>query len=207
MYVGGQFIYAGGTNATNNIAHWDGTDWLPMEQGIPSQDGEGVLALAVSGSNVYAGGDFTIIFTNGAGFVSANHIAEWDGHSWSVLGSGANSYVEALTLAGTNLYVGGAFTNAGNQTAYAVAEATGVNGPAVTILPGLTGGQLVARFTGTPGVAFTVESTPDLSPSSWGKLTNVVAPQTDMGLGAGVVDVPLDSGGTNGFFRAVYPAY
>ena len=40
-------------------------------------------ALAVSGSALYAGGYFTT-----AGGTSANYIAQWNGSSWSALGSG-----------------------------------------------------------------------------------------------------------------------
>ena len=47
-----------------------------------------VHALAVSGSNLYAGGEFTT-----AGGVSANRIAKWDGNSWTALGSGMNASV------------------------------------------------------------------------------------------------------------------
>ena len=42
-----------------------------------------VDALAVSGSTLYAGGDFTT-----AGGSAANYIAQWNGSSWSALGSG-----------------------------------------------------------------------------------------------------------------------
>ena len=42
-----------------------------------------VCALAVSGTNLYAGGNFTT-----AGGVPANYIAKWDGSAWSALGSG-----------------------------------------------------------------------------------------------------------------------
>jgi PKD repeat protein len=78
--------------------------------------GEGVSgsvrALAVSGTNVYAGGIFAT-----AGGVSANDIAVWNGSSWSALGTGVTplygSYVFALVVSGNNLYVGGSFTNAG----------------------------------------------------------------------------------------------
>ena len=44
-----------------------------------------VSALAVSGSDLYAGGDFTT-----AGGSAANYIAKWNGSSWSALGSGMN---------------------------------------------------------------------------------------------------------------------
>ena len=74
-----------------------------------------VTALAVSGSTLYAGGDFTM-----AGGSAANNIAQWNGSSWSALGSGMNNYVSALAVSGSTLYAGGDFTTAGtNVSAYA----------------------------------------------------------------------------------------
>jgi hypothetical protein len=66
-----------------------------------------VGALAVSGNNVYAGGYFTA-----AGGVAANNIAQWDGSSWSALGSGignANYGVAALAASGSDVYAGAEF--------------------------------------------------------------------------------------------------
>src|SRR5205809_23707 len=65
-------------------------------------------ALALTGSNLYVGGETTI-----AGSPAATSIARWDGSAWSTLGSGVGSptgyypTVYALTAFGTNLYVGG----------------------------------------------------------------------------------------------------
>ena len=51
-----------------------------------------VNALAVSGTNLYAGGYFTT-----AGGVPANNIAKWDGSAWSALGSGM-AWLRSLCL-------------------------------------------------------------------------------------------------------------
>src|ERR1019366_5230072 len=82
-----------------------------------------VSALAVSGSTLYAGGDFST-----AGGNPAAYIAKWNGSSWSALGSGmsvADIYgasVSALAVSGTgsDLYAGGDFdTSGGKVSAYA----------------------------------------------------------------------------------------
>ena len=46
-----------------------------------------VLALAVSGPDLYAGGYFTM-----ADGTNANYIAKWDGSSWLPLGSGMTGF-------------------------------------------------------------------------------------------------------------------
>jgi hypothetical protein len=79
-----------------------------------------VRALAVSGSDVYAGGKFT-----NAGGSAANSIAKWDGSSWSALGSGMNGLVSALAVSGSNIYAGGDFTTAGGSPANYIAEWNG----------------------------------------------------------------------------------
>jgi hypothetical protein len=61
-----------------------------------------INTLAVSGSNLYAGGSFTT-----AGGIPANHIAKWNGSSWSALGSGLDNWMYALAVSGNDLYAGG----------------------------------------------------------------------------------------------------
>ena len=51
----------------------------------------------MSGTTLYAGGDFTT-----AGGVPANYIAKWNGSAWSALGSGMDSVVYALAVSGTH---------------------------------------------------------------------------------------------------------
>src|SRR6185369_7124215 len=77
--------------------------------------------LAVSGTDLYVGGNF-----NAAGGVGlANFIARWNGSAWSALGSGVNFNVYAVALSGTDLYVGGSFTTAGGAPASRIAKWNG----------------------------------------------------------------------------------
>jgi Listeria-Bacteroides repeat domain (List_Bact_rpt) len=80
-----------------------------------------VFALAVSGADVYVGGEFTT-----AGGVSANYIAKWNGTTWSALGSGMNGIVEAIAITGTDVYVGGRFTTSGGVTTNRIAKWDGM---------------------------------------------------------------------------------
>jgi len=125
LYAGGYFTTAGGS-AASCIAQWDGSSWSALSSGIggncpfacPS-----VLALAVSGSDVYAGGRFTT-----AGGIAATNIAEWNGSSWTTLGSGVSAgagvftEVAALAVSGSDVYAGGMFKTAGGIAATNIAE-------------------------------------------------------------------------------------
>jgi hypothetical protein len=117
LCVGGDFTTAGGVVATN-IARWDGSSWSALGSGLSGGDFNGtyVNALAVSGSRLYAGGDFTT-----AGGNAVNFIAYWNGSSWSALGSGMNNPVKALAVSGGGLYAGGQFTMAGGISANYIA--------------------------------------------------------------------------------------
>jgi hypothetical protein len=134
LYAGGFFTSAGGVSATN-IARWNGSSWSALGSGISGAGVSGygpyVYALAVSGTTLYAGGMFTM-----AGGSAASCIAQWNGSSWSALGSGIsgpvkigyNYYalsVDALAVAGTNLYAGGWFTVAGGVSANYIARWNG----------------------------------------------------------------------------------
>src|SRR5438445_629080 len=82
LYAGGLFTTAGGSDA-NCIAKWNGSSWTALGSGMGAPSGyPQVDSLAVSGSDVYAGGFFTT-----AGGSAAHSIAKWDGNSWSALGS------------------------------------------------------------------------------------------------------------------------
>ena len=110
VYVGGFFDQAGGSSGFNNVARYDGSGWSRL--GTPAQNGVfgQVNALAVSGNDVYVGGQFTQ-----AGSVSANNVARFNvgTNSWRALGTGTQSgvggAVYALAVSGNDVYVGGFF--------------------------------------------------------------------------------------------------
>jgi hypothetical protein len=104
LYAGGDFYSAGGA-AVNNIAKWEGSNWLPLGSGVDTT----VWALAVSGNLLYVGGDFIT-----AGGLVVRRIAKWDGSAWSGLGPGLGGCVDAFAVSGPNLYVGGFFPCTGD---------------------------------------------------------------------------------------------
>ncbi len=113
VYAGGNFTSAGTCTSAagcNFVAKWNGSTWSALGSGMNAT----VYALAVDGSgSVYAGGSFTSAgtCTSAAG---CNQIAKWDGSTWSALGSGMDSSVNALAVDGSgSVYAGGYFTSAG----------------------------------------------------------------------------------------------
>jgi hypothetical protein len=101
LIVAGSFDHAGSVPAIN-IARWSGSAWTALGNGL-GLAGQVVLSLAVSGSDVFAGGSFT---------TPESYIAHWNGSSWIGMG-GTNGPVLTMTLNGSNLYAGGQFTMAG----------------------------------------------------------------------------------------------
>jgi len=158
------------------IAKWDGSSWSALSSGMGGSS-PSVHALAVSGSDVYAGGKYTT-----AGGVSANYIAKWDGTSWRALGSGmgggSDPHVYALAVSGSDLYTGGDFTTAGGKVSGYVARAVLGDAPGYNQLTGtlLSGGAMQFSYIGYPATNYALDRTFNLAPSiSWvGQETNTM---------------------------------
>lgn len=126
LYVGGDFVVAGGV-AANHIAKWNGSVWSSLGSGITGGSLPRVRALAVMNNHcggnpiLYVGGRFMI-----AGGLNANHIAAWNGSSWSTLDSGTDNTVRALSVLNTGaypiLFAGGDFFLAGSINAGRIAQ-------------------------------------------------------------------------------------
>jgi len=114
LFAGGSFTLAG-TNPVNRIARFDGTGWQPLGNGLSN----GVNAIAVHGTNVYAAGSFA-----GGSGVLARGVARWNGTSWSDVGGSFDpfSYIYALAVIGNDLYAGGLFTSVGGVAATNIAR-------------------------------------------------------------------------------------
>jgi len=114
LYAGGQFSNLAGNLAIDHIGAYSAGSWHPMGSG-PSPGGGSidsyVRALASDGTNVYVGSDSTSI----GGVSGANHVAKWNGSSWSAMGSNYFStltYIYALAVDGPLVFAGGSFQNA-----------------------------------------------------------------------------------------------
>lgn len=113
VYVGGDFISAGGNPAIQRIARWDGTNWFALGQGVNGA----VRAIAVSGTTVYVGGFFYEATNTDGSTTNVYYVAQWNGTAWGGFGNGPNGftgvggYVYSLAVNGSSLYVAGNFPN------------------------------------------------------------------------------------------------
>jgi hypothetical protein len=129
LYAGGFFTAADGV-VVNHISCWNGTTWKQLgPQGKLDGVSFPIRSVAASSSGVYVGGTFT-----GAGASGAKRIARWDGTKWWALGSGitgtnegSGTTVDAIAVSGSNVYVGGLFTNAGGIAVNNIAKWNGAS--------------------------------------------------------------------------------
>ncbi|MBC8042843.1 MAG: T9SS type A sorting domain-containing protein [Rhizobacter sp.] len=106
VYVGGNFLNAGGIAEADYVARWDGAAWHALGSGLNGR----VYGIVAKGNDVYVCGDFSFA----GGDVNASYLARWDGAAWRPVGTYFNSTVRALALAGDTLYAGGNFSQLAN---------------------------------------------------------------------------------------------
>jgi trimeric autotransporter adhesin len=110
LYVGGNFNDAGGVEAADRIAKWNGSAWSAV---CPTLTGDGptgdVYSIAVDPQNgrVYAGGSFQNVGPDLADVLAVCRNGAWH----SLGGVSFLSNVTALEIVGRTMYVGGGFLN------------------------------------------------------------------------------------------------
>ena len=137
LFVGGDFIMAGQL-VVESIAKWQGGQWHAVGGGLLGAPGctecpPRVYSMSVfnpgGGPRLYLGGSF-----QGAGTLTVNHAASWDGLVWAGLAGGVDStqpgqptppWIMRTDLFGGALYAAGQFTVAGGVSADSVARWTG----------------------------------------------------------------------------------
>ena len=161
LIAGGSFQNAGGA-ASRGIARWNGAGWVGFGSGIAGGQYGIVNALVVlPNGDLVAAGDFSSISG-----VAANHIARWNGNSWSALATGVAwpgnpaSVLSLAALPNGDVAAGGWFTVAGGAPAIGVAVWNGsawsalggsVNSAVHTILPMPNGDLIVGGQFGSAG--------------------------------------------------------
>jgi hypothetical protein len=118
VFVGGSFTNAGGVPGANYIARWDGAQWHAVGgANAISASFPHVKAIAIIGNDVYIGGNFT----DAGGVTGANYIARWNSanNTWNLVGAAnaVNNTVQDIKVSGSDVYIGGNFTNAGGNSA------------------------------------------------------------------------------------------
>jgi hypothetical protein len=149
VYAGGEFTSMGSWLVRNALAALDvttgvATAWDPGATGGANP----VHALAVDGSTVYAGGEFTVAGGQARNRIAALDAATGAATSWN---PNSNGTVYALAPRGssTTVYAGGEFSSIGGQARNSLAELDPTTGQATSWDPS------VLRL-GTPGLVYTV---------------------------------------------------
>ena len=130
LYIGGIFNQAGDVIA-NHVVRYDGSNFYPLGE-MPANGFAtppiNVSCIGRADDGIYVGGLLTA-----AGRTLANRIARWDGTNWYPLAdgtaggaSGANR-VLAIAGRGSEVYVGGTFTNVGGINVGNIARWDGAN--------------------------------------------------------------------------------
>jgi len=134
VYVGGSFTRvgprSGGGVTRYSIAALDAatgaaTAWNPSTNGT-------VSAIAVSGSTVYVGGNFTSMGGQPRNNIAALSAATGGATTWN---PNANSGVRAFAISGSTVYVGGDFTRIGGKARNYIAALDAATGAATSWNP------------------------------------------------------------------------
>lgn len=163
LYVGGFFSEIGNSGSgCNYVAQYNGTNWSALGTGRS----EAVFGFAMDGSgNLYAGG--------------LDGVGQWNGSTWTELGAiSPGDTIYALAVIGTDLYVGGKFTQIAGVSAnnlakwdgssWSAVDPTGMNGTVRALA--VNGTDLIVGGAFTTAGGATVNYIARWDGSSWNAL-------------------------------------
>ena len=102
LVVAGKFANAGGA-AAQNMARWNGSQWLSMGTLFSGSNYRGINEMRVHNNDLFVGGDFNLTDASGP----INHLAKFTGAVWSTIKS--KTTINALAAMGPYLVMGGDF--------------------------------------------------------------------------------------------------
>jgi hypothetical protein len=148
VYVSGAFDTIGGQTrsglAALNTTTGNATAWNPN----PTGGGVGVQAIALAGSVLYVGGDFTAIGGQNRKALAAIDTSSGAATAWNpVLALDSpfgGVYVDALAVSGNSIYIDGNFNYVGGQARQQLAEVDATTGTPTAWNPGGVGGEVAA---------------------------------------------------------------
>jgi hypothetical protein len=161
VYVGTDSTNVAGIAQADHVVKWNGSAWSALSSNTGGADGwfptsSTINSLTVSGSDVYAGGNFQ----NANGDPVADQIAHFDGIAWHTVGSNGagngplDGNVTALATFAGKLVAGGSFTHGGGNplAAFVASFNPGAVAPGGTPTGTQTGTVLLngRPFTGGP---------------------------------------------------------
>jgi hypothetical protein len=113
LYVGGKFGSQSSVFTHDTLMRWNGTEWRSLPNAARAYGR--VNALAVKDDSLHVGGIVITSSTAGAS-QTYDYVVRWDGEAWhrlaSATGAGVNQEVYSLLADGSDLYVGGPFSEA-----------------------------------------------------------------------------------------------
>ena len=130
LYAGGGFTNLGKVPGADDVAAYSGGSWHALGTGPGPNGGsidDFVRSLTTVGTNLYVGTDAK----NVGGIAQADHVARWDGATWSALGANtagsdgwfpSSTFIYGLAHYGSYIFATGSFQNAnGNSHADQIA--------------------------------------------------------------------------------------
>ncbi|MGZ4710378.1 MAG: hypothetical protein ACXWBN_16710, partial [Acidimicrobiales bacterium] len=155
LYVGGAFTQLGGLAAFKRFGAVSTSTGLAASGFVPGTVNQPVFAIAVQGTSVWLGGDFTMVNA-----MARQHLAKVDGTTGALdpANVAVNGHVNQLLLDGTGstLYLAGSFATVGGLSRPHLASvATSTNAVGALTFPTLTGDVFGITLDGTTGIDVT----------------------------------------------------